>query len=547
MRSDGSLCSWLHGNRTRACVIWIASPCSSGWVPNNTVRCLIDRTTGGLLLTPQRKCAAILPASTARTRVCSAGRVGQTRTPLGDLIRSHSADRSISSSMALFSRREVQQAIDQCATLMSAEAIARKVAELNASNENSLPTEWEVMVTAAASRYCPLQYEPAQGGNRRADLLMKPDGVDTPGCLVEVTTISDEHAHQSNPYDRVREAIYRRIRKLGAPTTGWNLRAEGKQIGRFGDAEMRLLLGSGRPEDLLDGRFHDFVRQVKAQPLERHVHEWRGELLGLTLMYDPNSKGVGGGHLLYTVVHSYERNPLARAMKAKAKQLRSTGHPGPYGLVVCDGDCDVLGSRLASNGTSFSVGDILFHHARRNRHLSFVLVLHVETRPPPFLGPRQFEYVLRGLPCIREGACRLAAETLKRLTKAVASLPQPVASPANAARCYVHQYENEWWQFPGGSVTRSERSIKMSSRALLEVLAGHRTPEDFFKAFRDKPLFSGNHFDRQRLEGRCITGVKFTKGPADDDEIEFTFGPPDAAASRYRVPSQAEMPENDVR
>ena len=266
--------------------------------------------------------------------------------------------------MALFSRREVQQAIDQCATLTSSDAIARKLAELNASNENSLPAEWEIMVTAAASRYCPLQYEPALGGSRRADLLMKPDGIGTPGCLVEVMTISDEHARESNPYDRVCEAIHRRIKKLGAPRAGWNIHVEGKQVGEYGDAEMRLLLGTGRPEDLLDEKFHDFVRLVRAQPSERRVHEWRGELLGLTLRYDPNTRGVGGGHLSYTVVHSYERNPLARALKAKTKQLRSTGHPGPYGLVVCDGDCNVLGSRLTSNGTSFSVRDILFHHAK---------------------------------------------------------------------------------------------------------------------------------------------------------------------------------------
>ena len=78
------------------------------------------------------------------------------------------------------------------------------------------------------------------------------------------------------------------------------------------------------------------------------------------------------------------------------------------------------------------------------------------------------------------------------------------------------------------------------------MLAGRRTPEEFFKSFRDNGFFRGNHFDRQRLEGRCITDMKFIKGPTDDDEIEFTFGQPDAAASKYRVPGQTEVPENDA-
>src|SRR6185295_373709 len=115
--------------------------------------------------------------------------------------------RSISSCMALFSRRQIQDAIDHCGTFMSAEAIARKVRELNVANHNSLPAEWEIMLTAAASRLCPLAYEPDLGGKRKADLLMMPGGQGTPGCLVEGTTISDEHAHKKNPYDQVCEAI----------------------------------------------------------------------------------------------------------------------------------------------------------------------------------------------------------------------------------------------------------------------------------------------------------------------------------------------------
>lgn len=445
--------------------------------------------------------------------------------------------------MALFARRQVQEAIDHCGTFMPMEALARKIAELNASNENSLPAEWEVMLTAATARHCPVQYEPDLGGARKADLLVTPDGHGTPGCLVEITTISDEHAHKKNPYDTVSAAIRGKIRKLGGPAAGWALQVEGTQIGKYRDAEVRLLLGTGRPEDLFDHRFFDFVRQVKAKPETRHVHEWRGDMLNMTLTFDPRQPHNGGGHLVYTVVHSLKRNPLAGALRSKTKQLRQTGHDGPYGVVVCDGGCHVLSDRLTGSGTSFSIRDVLEEFFRVDRHLSFVLVVGVETTLPPIFGHRTCGHELRVLPCLRQGSAPVATQALDRLTRAARSLPPPLTSPGNAVRCYVRKYENEWWRFPGRSVTVSEQRIKISARALLEMLAGRKTPAEYFKAFQDNWMMSGNFFNRQRLEGRCISGVKFVEGAADDDEIEFSFGPPDAAASKYRPPAPAPMPK----
>ena len=439
--------------------------------------------------------------------------------------------------MALFARRQVQDAIDQCGRFMSAEAIARKVADLNASNRHSLPAEWEIMLSAAVSRLCPVRYEPNLGGPRRADLLMMPCGHGTTGCLVEITTISDENAHKKNPYDRICSEIYRKVKKLGAPAEGWSINVAGTRIGTYRDAEVRLLLGSGKPQDLFDEQFHAFVRGVRANPTTRSVHQWRGKLLSIDLSYDPSGRGLSYGHMSYTVVHSLQHNPLTSALKAKTKQLRQTGYPGPYGVVICDGDCNILTTTLTGSGVSFSLRDILFHFMQSNRHLAFVLILGVETRPPSLLGHNRFHQVMRIKHGVRDGADPVAVETLNRLIAAAASLPAPLASPANATRRYNRGDERESWRFPGGSVSVSQNKITLSSRALLEILAGRRSPEEFFRAFSDDWMLRGNFFDRQRTEGRSITAARVLTGQHDDDQIEFTFGSPDPAVTQYRGPS----------
>lgn len=419
---------------------------------------------------------------------------------------------------------------------MPRDALARKVRELNVANENSLPTEWEIMLTSAASRQCSLEYEPNLGGRRKADMLIMPNGVGTPGCLVEITTISDESAHKENPYSTTCAAIRKKLRKLGAPTSGWGIQVDGRKDGPYRDAKVRLMLGQGRTEDLFDAAFYDFVKRVKKSPAQRHVHEWRGEQLAMTLTFDPTSKYHFSPYLDYTAIHSLKRNPLASALTAKCKQLRQTGHSGPYGVIVCDGGCNVLSRPFMRTTAAFAVRDIIWEHFRSSTCLSFVLVLYVETGMGSILGDQRTQYIVQALPCFRIGMPSLADVVLRHLTKAAESLPRPTASPANAVRCYIRQYPNEWWQFPGRSISMSNNRIKLSSRALLELLAGRKTPADFFAAFGDDDISSRNHFDRQRAEGRCITEIKLTRGAGDDDEIEFVFGPPDAAATAYRLP-----------
>ncbi|MBX3406388.1 MAG: hypothetical protein KF869_06460 [Phycisphaeraceae bacterium] len=398
------------------------------------------------------------------------------------------------------------------------------------------------MLAAAVSRLCPVAYEPDLGGPRRGDLLLMPDGLGppSPGCLVEIAAISDESANEANPVDVTRSEIYKAVRKLQCPLRGWHLQVEGDTEGDYGDAKLKLHLGTGRTADVLDGAFFSFLRQVREAPGQRHAHRWSGERLDMTLTFDPDERGASGGNPSYTVVHSLRRNPLANALVEKSSQLAQTGHPGPYGVVVCDAGCQVLSSRNVPS--SFSVRDILTEFFRRDRRLSFVLIVSVETMwSSPWARP-PFRHVMRTSPAVREGAPALATSALARLVEAVQSLPAVVDSPANAARCYRRKWENWGWVFPGGSITMTipPRTVRFSARALLEMLAGRKSPDDLAAAYSRRNEEWKNPFKQLFMDGRLIKRAEVIRGPNDEDEIELTFGPPDPAASLFRVPETRE-------
>lgn len=88
----------------------------------------------------------------------------------------------------------------------------------------------------------------------------------------------------------------------------------------------------------------------------------------------------------------------------------------------------------------------------------------------------------------------------------------------------------------------SERRLKVSSRAIMELLAGRITPERFnaLHGWSDSDKQAGrannrNPFDRALAEGRLPETVTVeTDQGSDDDWIEFIFGGPDPAISPFR-------------
>jgi len=77
----------------------------------------------------------------------------------------------------------------------------------------------------------------------------------------------------------------------------------------------------------------------------------------------------------------------------------------------------------------------------------------------------------------------------------------------------------------------SGNKIKLSSRTILDLLAGNITYEEFPEAYK-------NYFKRRASEGKLIDEIKIEKAPdeEDDDWLIIEFGEPDAAVSPFKMP-----------
>ncbi|MBL4698992.1 MAG: hypothetical protein JKX70_09185 [Phycisphaerales bacterium] len=440
--------------------------------------------------------------------------------------------------MALFARRKIQDSIEACAGIIPDQAFKKLIPELNSKSENSLPTEWEIMITAAVARSCPVEYEPDLGGTSRGDLLIRPGGTDKAGCLVEITTISDRSMHKKNPYDQISTAIRRKLLKMGCPSSAYSIEVPGETEGEYGNARMKLHLGTGHAKDLFDQDFREFARCIKTNPSAQKEHHWQGPNLDIKVIFNPNAPFHGGGHPSYTTPYSPTKNPLYKALKSKCSQLSNTGHDGPCGLIICDGGCSLLTNTLDATGGAASLHSIMLQHFSNSSRLSFVLVIYAELPLPTMLNGMRRERNLKQKIFLRTDACQLSKNTLDVLKTLPKILPRPLLTGENAANCYKNKWEDDPRHGRHGSMTTTNRSIQISARAVLDMLAGTETPEQFFAGYSRSRSSAGNQFLAHQIKGRLIESVQLVKGEDDDDIMEFRFGEPDMAVREFQLPAQ---------
>ncbi len=74
----------------------------------------------------------------------------------------------------------------------------------------------------------------------------------------------------------------------------------------------------------------------------------------IRITYDPNGRGLGGGHLVYTAANILDDNSVFSALKRKARQLKQSRYPGMRGVILCDGGCHILAE--GGNWAEYSLG-----------------------------------------------------------------------------------------------------------------------------------------------------------------------------------------------
>lgn len=191
----------------------------------------------------------------------------------------------------------------------------------------------------------------------------------------------------------------------------------------------------------------------------------------------------------------------------------------------------------------FSAKQIAEHFLHGSQTIDLVLLVTVAQESASTFARRERRYLRCVLVAAASGRpAHLTSGVVATLSsvfeEAIKMLPEPHMMPNNAIR---RNFDSKWSASMEGGYEQSGDRIKVSARAVLELLAGAMSYERFAEVhgwtegernmFRSC-LASGQLFRSARIE--CLGSDQ------DDDWLEFEFGPPDPAISSFRLP---QMPD----
>lgn len=335
--------------------------------------------------------------------------------------------------MAIFSRRAVQDLINKNSSLLNAQQLRRKVSILNDGRVATLPTEWELALLYAFATLGQVLHENDCGGDTRPDIQFTPAGTRN-SIAIDITVVSDKHLHKENPYDALMQALLRRLRRYfpqGIPGNfHLDVRAMSLDVFRgSGPTKLRIPRQHQFKRTVFDQEFSAFLGRVSASPSVRQIFSVKNDEVDVAITFDPTRCGISGSHASYTTTHSRNSNPVANALHTKAKQLKSCGFPGPYGIVLCDGGCELL-TRKYADWASFHISDVVGDFLNRNQSISFVLALVVREDNSGRIGPDHLHIEHRLYP--NRSFSTLDPLIQQSVPRVPAFLPHPMKTALNA-------------------------------------------------------------------------------------------------------------------
>lgn len=439
--------------------------------------------------------------------------------------------------MFVFTRRAMQQMLDNIAPWMPAGPLAELIGRLNTKRTNRLPQMWELAWLHALGSVVPVEHErPLPNG--KPDLWFSvSDGHRIVPVVADITTLSDSALDSANPFERLSEAVHQQARKAGIHGGGFHVEVSHLEPGESGARKVQLLIPVGPSfEQLVKRHLKPFARNVAADPTTPSLLEVDEPGAKFTVEYKGPSRYSGGSHRAYDGVLSRDNNVLFNRLKDKTRQLRGAPEGAIRMLVVCDGDCALLSRDRPTEG--FSAKQIAEHFLRASQTIDLVFLVTVVEESVSSFARRDRRYMRCILVAAASGrSAHLTSGVVEAVSRvfeeALKKLPEPHMMPNNAIR---RNFDSEWSASMEGGYEQGGDRIKVSARAVLELLAGAMSYERFaevhgwtegrFNMFRSR-LASGQIVRSARIE--CLSPGQ------DDDWLEFEFGPPDPAISAFRL------------
>ncbi len=438
--------------------------------------------------------------------------------------------------MAIFSRRILQRIINENARILSREQIARHVDALNKASEDSIPFEWEVVLINALTKLGNVVYEPNLGGQKRIDLHFSSNIEPGQSFIGDIATVTDKGYQAENPLKAFDNELRRIINKKKLNANHFSLDIGGETEGQFKKRKIKLKLPSkGKFKKIFNKTFYEFIENIVREPYLPKSFTTHTDNYDISISYNPMQKYFMCQHPSYTTAYSLTNNPIYNTLKRKTNQIKQTNYEGTIGIFLCDGGSNLLNSSGYA-GLDYGANDIIWNFLRQNSSINFVLTFVVD-RAQSWLSSMGIPYIkielFRNYPTFESVGDRILC-CLDELSQV---LPRPINDVTNAINHLKSSRRKEGLSNYGG-FEMTEKTAKISSRALLELLAGKVTQEKFLSDHNLTPTATHkdavNFFNLRLGEGRMINDIRLEKSDTEDDDwIVIQFGDIDPSISSF--------------
>ncbi len=441
--------------------------------------------------------------------------------------------------MPILTRRRLQKMLDDLSHLTDLEKLGEIHPRLvNKRVGQALPAELELGVLWALSRLGDLEIEPKGYGDDRPDAYTEHLFAPNP-CIVEVTAISDARDSQQDEMQRIASGLCDYANSVR--------RGHGKHLYfTFGEESGHRAAGYVRRRRIDPG----FVPDETTKAAMRQWLEQEDRSTPLAI-------GQGRTHLVVgwreqrqhsmsnffcsmpAEAFSLEDNPLFDAMNEKRKQLRAPGFNGLRCIVVADAGSRMLRDLnpiMRSMGSVTGV-DVIKHFLQwAGGAVDAVIVLSAGRAPNPHYHASASLMWYADL-FVRPGLA-LDGGGVDRL---VSHLPAPRFEGYQARSLQQQQAfrpdRHGWWLGTHINESGSIMTIKISARALLDLLAGRITVEHFQRSTGLLDSSTQKNIFAQLLDqGETFAGIEIEPGGIDEDDDWLTIRfKHDAAAAPLSV------------
>jgi hypothetical protein len=446
--------------------------------------------------------------------------------------------------MPIFARRRLQTMLDTLTHQLGPQKAQDLRARLESKRvEQALPAEVELGVLWAMSAMGPLTVEPVISGSRRPDAYTAALFGGHP-CVVEITAISDGRLSQEDDMRRTAARLCERANKYR--------KGHGRHLTfQFAEENSHTAAGPFR-ERKVESNFHPNAATIA------HFHDWLsldGDRPPLVITQNStvvdirwNDRPVHSHGNFFSSMpaetYSLVENPLFETLKEKSKQLAGVGSDTLRCVLIGNVGARLLREPPSMGGSlgTVSAQQIIEHFlADSNVGIDVVVTLSVNDRST--LWGQSEPLTWRARTYSRPGV-RVSTSGVDQLASL---LPSPNFEGYQARS--LHQQAafkpqaRGWYLGTHISSRKSTMTIKVSARALLDLLAGRISTSEFmhFSGLDDTP-YQRNIFKHRLDQGDVLSGVSLEHcGPNDDDDWLVMELKSDPAASPLQLKPNSEL------